>query len=140
MPHATPRRNSRRDRPGVGHPLILPVSRLAGRTVSPTTMAEKLTARRESYTSECAQSCSLNGVSPTSPGLHALREELSVIDEQLSSWRQARHQAAIAHVRNPVGRREFPRRATHAEPCRRRTTSSMAIERLEVRQDELLDA
>ena len=75
--------------------------------------------------------------------LHALREELSVIDEQFVQLADEADDTRLRSLMSetPLADREFRDAQRHADAMsRRRADVVEAIERLEVRQDELLDA
>jgi hypothetical protein len=75
--------------------------------------------------------------------LHALREELSVIDEQFVQLADEADDTRLRSLMSetPLADREFRDAQRHADAMsRRRAEVVEAIERLEVRQDELLDA
>jgi hypothetical protein len=75
--------------------------------------------------------------------LHALREELSVIDEQFAQLNDEADDTRLRSLvsETPLADREFRDAQRHADAMyRRRVDVVETIERLEVRQDELLDA
>ena len=75
--------------------------------------------------------------------LHALREELSVIDEQFVQLADEADDTRLRSLMSetPLADREFRDAQRHADAMsRRRADVVEAIERLEARQDELLDA
>jgi len=75
--------------------------------------------------------------------LHALREELRVIDEQFIQLNDEANDTRLRSLvsETPLADREFREAQRHADAMFRRRAEVMeAIERLEVRQDELLDA
>jgi hypothetical protein len=75
--------------------------------------------------------------------LHALREELSVIDEQFVQLADEADDTRLRSLMSetPLADREFRDAQRHADAMsRRRADVVEAIDRLEVRQDELLDA
>jgi hypothetical protein len=75
--------------------------------------------------------------------LHALREELSVIHEQFVQLADEADDTRLRSLMSetPLADREFRDAQRHADAMsRRRADVVEAIERLEVRQDELLDA
>ncbi len=75
--------------------------------------------------------------------LHALREELRVIDEQLAQLTDEADDTRLRSLMSetPLADREFRDAQRHADAMNRRRADVLeTIERLEVRQDELLDA
>jgi hypothetical protein len=75
--------------------------------------------------------------------LHALREELRVIDEQFVQLNDEADDTRLRSLMSetPLADREFREAQRHADAMfRRRAEVVDAIERLEARQDELLDA
>jgi hypothetical protein len=75
--------------------------------------------------------------------LHALREELRVIDEQVVQLADEADDTRLRSLvsETPLADRDFRDAQRHADAMsRRRAEVVETIERLEVRQDELLDA
>ncbi|MDQ1423459.1 MAG: hypothetical protein QOD72_957 [Acidimicrobiaceae bacterium] len=75
--------------------------------------------------------------------LHALREELRVIDEQFVQLNDEADDTRLRSLvsETPLADREFRDAQRHADAMyRRRVEVVETIERLEARQDELLDA
>ena len=75
--------------------------------------------------------------------LHALREELRVIDEQFAQLSDEADDTRLRSLvsETPLADREFRDAQRHADAMNRRRVDVVeTIERLEVRQDELLDA